>query len=87
MGIGAKHVMVILSALLIGYLPILYFGVLLIIDQSERVETASVILAFSLAFLNVIVNPHIYGEKREGIPLTRFISLNDTNDANSFRTE
>ena len=58
MGIGAKHVMVILSALIIGYLPIFYFG----IHQSEDTETPSIILAFSLAFLNAIINPHIYGK-------------------------
>ena len=62
MGIGAKHVSVILSALLIGYLPILYFGIVLLIDQSEDAETPSIVLAFSLAFLNAIINPHIYGK-------------------------
>ena len=36
----------------------------MIIDQSERVETASIILAFSMAFLNVIINPHIYGKEK-----------------------
>ena len=55
--------MVIVSALLIGYLPILYFGILILMDQSDLLNTPSVVLALSLAYLNAIANPHIYGEE------------------------
>ena len=57
--------MIILLAVLFGYSPTAYFGILILSDQAVGVDTATVVLAISLAFLNTVINPHIYGESTD----------------------